>query len=232
MTTAAATADAVRRPSAVTALIVLCQLTAAATVAVELLNFWYAPEQGFGLAVRTSWALLRSLGFLILVWHIRRGRAGARPLGLILTVTTVFAVGRLVVPRTGTPPLPGILGFATFTALCLAVLWLLYRSPSVAAFLVRHQPRLVIDKAGLGWREDAPRRAPVTGWLLTSRVAAFTYTPLMLVPCLVAVGSVADGGIGTVPLIALWFATGIAASWAVAFTVVFLMRGRGWARRL
>lgn len=232
MTTAAAPADAGRRPPAVRALIRLCQLTAVATIAVELLNFWYAPEQGFGLAVRTGWALLRSIGFLVLVWHLRRGRAGARPFGLILAVTTVFAVGRLLVPRTGVPPLPGIVGFVAFTALCVAVVWLLYRSPSVAAHLVRHQPRLVIDRGGLGWRESAPKGPAVPGWLLTSRVAAFTYPPLMLVPCLAAIGEVDDAGLSAVPLIVLWFGAGIAAGFSVGFTMIFLLRGQRWARRL
>jgi len=55
----------VRRPSAVRALTLLLATTAAATVVVELLNWWYAPEQGFGLAVRTGWAMLRSFGFLL-----------------------------------------------------------------------------------------------------------------------------------------------------------------------
>ncbi len=81
-------------------------MTAAATVVVEVLNWWYAPEQGFGLAVRTGWAMLRSFGFLLLIGHVRRGRTVARPFGLILAVTTVFAVGRLIVPRQGVPPLP------------------------------------------------------------------------------------------------------------------------------
>ncbi|MEO3775341.1 hypothetical protein ABGB16_00515 [Micromonospora sp. B11E3] len=62
----------VRRPSAVRALTVLLAVTAAATVVVELLNWWYAPEQGFGLAVRTGWAMLRSLGFLLLIRWARR----------------------------------------------------------------------------------------------------------------------------------------------------------------
>ncbi|KAB1904493.1 hypothetical protein F8274_28400, partial [Micromonospora sp. AMSO31t] len=64
----------VRRPSAVRALTVLLGVTAAATVVVELLNYWYAPEQEFGLAVRTGWAMLRSLGFLLLIGHVKRGR--------------------------------------------------------------------------------------------------------------------------------------------------------------
>ena len=214
------------------ALIVLLQVTAAATVAVEVLNFVYAPEQGWSLAVRTSWALLRSIGFLILVWHVRRGRVGARPFGLILSITTVFAIVRLVVPRNGLPPAPGVAGFVVLTALCGVVLWLLYRNRAVGEFLVRHQPRLVLERGGLVWTQAAPRRTPVTGWPLTARVAAFTYTPLMLVPCLVAMGTVLDTGIGAVPLIGLWFLAAIAFSWAIAFTIIFLLRGRRWARKL
>lgn len=227
MTTAAVTE--VRRPFAVRTLTVLLVATAAATVAVELLNFWYAPEQGFGLAVRTGWALLRSLGFLILVWHVRRGRVGARPLGLILALTTVFAVGRLIVPRAGTPPVPGLVGFAVLAALCGAVVWLLYRSPALGAHLTRHPGRLVIDRRGIFWRSGPPSRPPVAGWLLTTRVAALTYSPLMLVPCLVAVGPVFTGRLLTVPTLVLWFATGIATSYAALFSTFFLLRGRSWA---
>ncbi|MFC4020594.1 hypothetical protein ACFOW4_21995 [Micromonospora sp. GCM10011542] len=222
----------VRRPSAVRVLTTLLATTAAATVAVELLNFWYAPEQGFGLAVRTGWAMLRSLGFLLLIGHVRRGRSAARPFGLILAVTTIFAVGRLLVPRQGVPPLPGVLGFAVLAALCGTVVWLLYRSPALAGHLVRHRPRLVIDSAGISWRETPPRRPQASGWLLTSRVAAFTYSPLMLVPALVAGGSILDGRLAAVPAVLFWFGAGIAASYAVLFCTAFLMRGRRWARTL
>jgi hypothetical protein len=231
MRTAAAITE-VRRPSAVRALTTLLGVTAAATVAVELLNWWYAPEQGFGLAVRTGWAMLRSLGFLLLIGHVDRGRVVARPLGLILAVTTVFAVGRLIVPRHGVPPLPGLLGFALLTVLCGAVVGLLYRSDAVAAHLVRHRKGLVLSGGTIAWREVAPKRPPVTGWLLTSRVAAFTYSPLMLVPALVAGGSVLDGRLGTVPGVLFWFAAGVAVSYLVLFCTAFLMRGRRWARRL
>ncbi|MFC0508022.1 hypothetical protein [Micromonospora costi] len=222
----------VRRPSAVRALTALLAVTAAATVVVELLNWWYAPEQGFGLAVRTGWAMLRSLGFLVLIGHVRRGRTVARPFGLILAVTTVFAVGRLVVPQAGVPPLPGALGFALLTGLCAAVVWLLYRSPALAGHLVRHRPRLVIDRSGFSFREVPPRRPEASGWLLTSRVAAFTYSPLMLVPALIAAGAVLDGRLVAVPAVLVWFGAGVAASWAVLFCTAFLMRGRRWARGL
>ncbi|WP_229399783.1 hypothetical protein [Micromonospora okii] len=231
MRTAAETTQ-VRRPSAVRALTTLLAVTAAATVAVELLNWWYAPERGFGLAVRTGWAMLRSLGFLLLIGHVDRGRAVAKPLGLILAVTTVFAVGRLIVPRQGVPPLPGLLGFALLTALCGAVVWLLYRSGVVAGHLVRHRKGLVISGGTISWREVAPKRPPVTGWLLTSRVAAFTYSPLMLVPALAAGGAVLDGRPGAVPGVLFWFVAGIAVSYLVLFCTAFLMRGKLWARRL
>lgn len=230
MTTAAATE--VRRPSAVRALIGLLGVTAAATVVIELVNWSYAPEQGFVLAVRTGWVLLRSLGFLVLIWHVRRGRAAARPLGLILAGTTVFAVGRLVVPRAGTPPRPGVIGFAVLTLLCAATVWLLYRAPQVQRYLVGYPKRLIIDRQGISWREAAPSRPPVAAWLLTARVAAFTYSPLMLVPCLTAMGRLADGELLAVSAIALWLAAGFLTSYAVLFTTFFLMRGRGWARQL
>ncbi|MFE0589413.1 hypothetical protein [Micromonospora echinospora] len=230
MRTAAATE--VRRPSAVRALTALLAVTAAATVAVDLLNWWYAPEQGFGLAVRTGWALLRAFGFVLLIGHVRRGRTLARPLGLILVVTTVFAVGRLIVPRHGVPPLPGILGFVLLLVLCLAVLWLLYRSPTVAGHLTRHRGRLVIDRQGISWRETPPRRPAVAGWLLTTRVAAFTYTPLMLVPALVAAGTILDGRLAAGPAVAFWFGFALATSYAVLFCTFFLLRGRRWARGL
>ncbi|MEU8217557.1 hypothetical protein AB0C47_17505 [Micromonospora taraxaci] len=222
----------VRRPSAVRVLTILLATTAAATVVVELLNWWYAPEQGFGLAVRTGWAMLRSFGFLLLIGHVRRGRTVARPFGLILAVTTIFAVGRLIVPRQGVPPLPGLLGFGVLTALCAAVVWLLYRSSALAGHLVRHRPRLVIDRAGISWREAPPRRPQANAWLLTSRVAAFTYSPLMLVPALVAGGSILDGRLSAVPAVLFWFGAGIAASYAVLFCTAFLMRGKDWARGL
>ncbi|GAB2926733.1 hypothetical protein GCM10027280_12600 [Micromonospora polyrhachis] len=231
MTTTAA-ATKVRRPSAVRVLTALLVVTALTTVVVELLNWRYAPESGFGLAVRTGWALLRSLGFLVLIRQVRRGRSAARPFGLILAVTTVFAVGRLVVPRAGVPPLPGVLGFATLTLLCGAVVWLLYRSPAVREFMVRHPGRLVIDRQGISWREVPPRRPPIAGWLLTVRAAVFTYSPLMLVPCLVAVGEVVTGRILAGPIVVLWLVAAFGVSYVVLFGTFFLLRGRRWAAGL
>lgn len=219
------------RPRAVRALTWLLVATAAATAGVELLNFWYAPEHGFGLAVRTGWALLRTLGWLILIWHVRRGRAGARPLGLILAVTTVFAVGRLVVPQAGAPPLAGLAGFALLTVLCVLVVVLLYRHAGVRGHLVRHPKKLVVTRQGVDWREATPRRPPVAAWVLTARVAAFTYSPLMLVPALISVGELAAQP-QYILAVVFWFAAGVGASYAVLLTTFFLQRGKAWARQL
>jgi hypothetical protein len=220
------------KPAAVRVLTGLLYLAAVATAVVEALNWWYADEQGFTLGVRTGWALLRSLGFLILVWHVRRGRAGAKPFGLILAVTTVFAVGRLLVPRNGFPPLPGILAFAALALLCATIVGLLYRWPSIQEYLVRHPNRLVAGRKGITWQEAAPRRPQVTGWLLTARVASFTYAPLMLVPCLVSIGEAFDGRLYALPVIVVWFLVAIGVSYAVLFASIFLLRGQWWARWL
>ena len=219
------------RPWSVRVLTWLLAATAAATVGVELLNFWYAPEHGWGLGVRTAWALLRTLGWLVLIWHVRRSRAVAKPLGLILAVTTIFAVGRLVVPQEGAVAWPGLIGFAVLVALCLTVVVLLYQHPGVREHLVRHPNRVVLTKDGISWAEAAPRRPAVSGWLLTSRIAAFTYSPLMLVPAAISIGE-----LGRRPewilAVVFWFAAGIATSYGVLLTTFFLQRGKPWARGL
>lgn len=217
------------RPRAVSALTVLLAATAAATVVVELINYRYAPEHGYDLAIRTGWAMVRTLGWLVLIWHVRRARAVARPLGLILAVTTIFAVGRLVVPRSGTPPLPGLIGFAVLTALCIAVVVLLYRHPTISGHLVRHPKKPVFTRDGLSWEEATPKRAPVAGWLITARVAAFTYSPLMLVPCLISVGELRAKPEYLLAVI-FWFAAAIGISYCVLLTTFFLLRNKAFAR--
>jgi len=223
-----AAAPAAARPAAVRALTWLLAGTAAATVVVEVLNWAYAPEGGYGLAVRTGWALLRTVGFLLLIWHLRAGRSGARPFGLILAVTTVFAVGRLVVPRSGPPALPGVVGFAVLLALCVAVVVVLHR-PAVAEYLRRPRTRLVVGRGGVA-RRPVPPRPPVSSWLLTARVAAFAYGPLMLVSALVAVGAVVDGRVEAIPAVLLWIVAGIGTTYAVLLLTFFLLRGARWAR--
>jgi hypothetical protein len=217
------------RPRAVRALTVLLVVTAAATVGVELLNFWYASEHGWGFGVRTVWALLRTLGWLILIGQVRRARAGAKPLGLILAVTTVFAVGRLVVPATGAPPTPGLIGFGVLTLLCVAVVVLLYRHPGIREHLVRHPKRIVRTEEGLSWQEGAPRRPAAGAWPLTARISAFTYSPLMLVPCLISIGVLRDRPQWTLAVV-FWFMAGFGVSYVVLLTSYFLLRDRPWAR--
>ncbi|NUT32175.1 MAG: hypothetical protein HOV79_03770 [Hamadaea sp.] len=218
------------RPPTVRVLSWLLAVTAAATIVVELLIWWYAESGDFGLAVRTTWAVLRSLGFLLLIRQVRLGRASARPFGLILVVTTLFAVARLVVPKQGLPAAPGVLGFAALLALCAAVLLLLYRSEQIDAYLRRHRRQVVFDRNGISLQEVAPKRPPVAGWVLTARVAVLAYGPLMFVPAVVAIGVVLEGRVTAAPLVAAWFAAAFLTSYVMALTSFFLIRGKRWAR--
>jgi hypothetical protein len=215
----------VMTPRPVRALTALLIATAAATVVVEILNFRYAPDHGFGFAVRTGWALVRTLGWLILISQIRRGRATAKPLSLILAMTTLFAVGRLIVPASGRPPLPGLIGFGVLTVLCLTVVIVLHRHPAVDAHLT-HQPRRpVVTRAGLSFRE-APPGDP---WLLTARLASFSYSPLMLVPALTAAGTLRHRPEWTLAVI-FWILAGIAVSYVALLSAFFIGRGSHRAR--
>lgn len=217
-------------PPAIRALSWLLAVTAVATVVVEVLIWWYADAAGYGMSVRTGWAVLRALGFLLLIRHVRIGRAGARPFGLILCVTTLFAVARLIVPKQGLPGFAGVLGFAVLLGLCTAVMLLLYKSPSVEAYLKRHPRRLTFDRDGIQLREVAPKRPPVPGWLLTVRVAGLAYGPLMLVAAAVAVGVLFTGRPQALPIIVGWFLAGLVTSYFMGLTTFFLIRGNRWPR--
>jgi hypothetical protein len=195
--------------------------TALATILVDVVNLHYAAEAGFALAVRTGWAALRAAGFLFLMREVRFGRLTARPLGLILAISTVFASARLVQPKHGAllPRWPVVAGLVVVAALCTAVIWHLFRSPAIEAHLTRRRPRRVVPP-----------------WVLTARVAALSYSALMFVPCLVALSTL----FGTprlrpelaVPLVVSWFAlafvTGLVAG-IISFVALF---GHGWARLL
>jgi hypothetical protein len=218
------------RPRAVRVLAWLLALTAAATVVVEMLIWWYAQNGDFGLFVRTGWALLRSLAFLLLIRQVLNGRAGARPFGLILAVTTLFAVARLVLPKEGLPAAPGIVGFSALFALCVADILLLYKSEQVGAYLTRHARRVVIDRDGISVKATAPKRPPVRGWLLTTRVAALAYTPLMLVPAIVSIGLIFDGQPTAISVVTMWITAALLIGYAIAITTVFVVRGHQWAR--
>jgi hypothetical protein len=199
----------------------LIAVTALAVVVVELVNLYTLDEPGWGIAVRTFWALLRVVGFLALMRAVRFGRAGARPFGLILAVTTVFAVARLVEPRQGSPVPQAtvVIAFAVLVLLCAAVVWLLFRSPAVQDHL-----------------SARPVRRHIPGWVLTVRVAVLAYGPLLLVPLLVAVGTLFDEGERRLDLATtgglligwggLFAAVGLTAPWVSLFVVW----GKGWAR--
>jgi hypothetical protein len=212
-------------PRPVRVLTALLIATAAATVVVEVLNFQYAPDHGVGFAVRTAWALARTLGWLVLIYQVRRARATAKPLGLILAMTTLFAVGRLIVPSSGRPPLPGLIAFGVLTLLCLTVVALLYRHPAVDAHLI-HQPRRpVLTREGLSLRE-APPSDP---WVLTARLASFSYSPLMLVPALIAAGTLRHRQEWILAVV-FWILAGIAVSYAALLSAFFVGRGSHCAR--
>jgi hypothetical protein len=200
----------------------LIGLTAAAVVVVEALNLLSVDEPGFALVVRTVWAFLRVLGFLVLMRAVRYGRSASRPFGLILAVTTVFAVARLTTPREGSlVPQPTVLvGLAVLTVLCAAIVWLLYRSPAVADHIATR-----------------PVRRHVPGWVLTARIAVLAYAALLLVPFLVALGTAfgddrrLDVAV-TVDLLAIWFVLFLVVSFTAPFVSFFVVMGKGWARVL
>jgi len=207
---------------AVRRLRLLIALTAVAVVVVEAVNLVVATDAGPGLVVRTAWALLRVVGFLALMRAVRLGRVIARPFGLILAVTTVFAVARLATPRNGSlmPRVEVLVGLAVLTLLCGVVVGLLYRSPAVAAHLAHR-----------------PARRPVPLAVLTARVAALSLAPLVLVPLLVGLGLLfADDRPHPLPrmivLLGIWAALFLAVSVVAPVGSFFVLRGKGWARWL
>lgn len=212
-------------PRPVRLLTVLLIATAAATVVVEVLAFRYAPEHGAGFAVRTGWALVRTLGWLVLISQVRRARATAKPLSLILSMTTLFAVGRLIVPSSGRPPLPGLAGFGVLTLLCLTVVVLLHRHPAVDAHLTRQPRRPVLTREGLAFRETPPGDP----WVLTARLASFSYSPLMLVPALIAAGTLRHRLEWTLAVV-FWILAGVGVSYVALLCAYFLRRGSDRAR--
>jgi hypothetical protein len=201
----------------------LIALTALSVIAVEAVTFLAAEEAGFSLAVRTMWALLRVIGFLVLMRAVRYGRSAAKPFGLILAITTVFAVARLAQPRNGSlVPRPEVIGgLVVLAVLCGAVVWLLYRSPAVHEHL-----------------STRPMRRHVPGWVLTARVAVLAYGALLLIPFLVAVGTLFDPEARRLPvpytvgLLIIWFVLFLAVGFTVPLGSFFVVVGKGWARWL
>jgi hypothetical protein len=199
----------------------LIAVTALAVVAVETLNLVSVDEPSVALAVRSGWALLRVIGFLVLMRAVRFGRMVARPFGLVLAVTTVFAVARLAEPRSGSPvPESAVLvGLVVLAVLCGAVVWGLYRSSAVQEHL-----------------SGRPVRRHVPGWILTLRVAALAYGALLVVPLLVAVGTVfARRALAlpvTLALFGAWFVLAVLVMLTAGWGSFFAVLGKRWARRL
>jgi hypothetical protein len=210
-----------QRPPAATAasraLRALILATAIATVLVDLANLHYAAEAGWALGVRTVWALARAIGFLFLMRAVRFGRMSAKPFGLILAATTVFAVFRLAQPKSGRllPPIPVLIGMVVLTALCAAIVWLLYRSDAVHEHLSARQARRHLDP-----------------WALTARVAALAFSALLIVPFLVAISAVYHHRAGVLgpPLLTVWGALCLVVTFVVPLSSLFVLYAKGWAR--
>jgi hypothetical protein len=192
--------------------------TAVATVLVEVVNLSYTDEVGTALKIRTFWAVLRAVGFLALMRAVRFGRPASRPFGLVLAITTVFAVARLVQPRHGglMPHWQVLVGFLVLTGLCLAVVAMLYRSPSIAAHL-----------------SGRPVRRHIPGWVLTARIGALAFSALLAVPFAVAVPSL--GGVNrhdpvALVLVPVWLGLIVLVGFTASFASFFVVLGRPWAR--
>ncbi len=198
----------------------LLALTAAANAAVDMFALALhvsgdLPEESAGVAVRTVWALLRSLGFLILIWHLRAGRVGAWPLAIVLTVTTIFGAARLAPWSSGGTPAATalIVGFVVTAVLCVAIL-VLFRTPAVRAHLTRRPPK---------WNNPS--------WVVTARVLALSFTALLLVPCLVAFGTLfGDQPLAKAPVVVGWLVFALTVNWILPPVVLFVRRGHRWAR--
>jgi hypothetical protein len=216
-------------PGTVRLLIALLFLTAFSTAAAEVLNWWFTRDADYGLFVRTTWALIRSLAFLLVIWQVRRGRATAPPFALILAATTLFALGRLVIPKQGMPSTLGIAAFAWVALLSAVVLFLLYRSAEVREYLSRHPSRVVFTSKGVEWKAMPPRRPPIPGWLLTARVAALSYGPLVVVAAAVAMGRVFAGRVDLLTVVLPWLVGGLALAYVMGLLTIFLIRGKRWS---
>jgi hypothetical protein len=153
---------------------------------------------------------------------VRFGRAGARPFGLILAITTVFAVARLAEPTRGSfvPRTAVIIGFAVLAGLCAGMVWALYRHPGVDAHL-----------------STRPMRRHIPAWVLTARVAVISLIALIIVPLLIAAGDTFSSDRRepvaiAVPLLVAWLAMALVLGFVVPPSTLFLLQGKAWARWL
>jgi hypothetical protein len=200
----------------------LIVLTAVTVVVVEAVNVLAADEPGFSLFVRSTWALLRVIGFLFLMRAVRYGRQAARSFGLILSITTVFAVARLAEPRAGSlvPPASVIVGFLVLALLGGAVVWMLYQSSAIDEHL-----------------SNRPVRRHIPGWVLTARMAVLSYSALTLIPVLVACGTVFSDDrrlslAATLPLLGGGFLLVFVLLMVSPFSSFLVVVGKAWARVL
>lgn len=200
----------------------LIGLTASTVVVVEAINVLAADEPGFSLFVRSGWALLRVIAFLVLLRAVRWGRQAARPFGLILAITTVFAVARLAEPRQGSlvPPVEVVVGFVVLALLCGAMVALLYKSAAIDEHL-----------------STRPMRRHIPGWVLTARMALLSYAALTLVPLLVACGTVFSDDrrlsmAATLALLGGGFALFFVLLMVAPFSSFLVVVGKAWARVL
>jgi hypothetical protein len=197
----------------------LIVITALTVIVVESLNILSVDEPGFSLFIRSMWAALRVIGFLFLMRAVRFGRAAAKPFGLILAVTTVFAVARLAEPREGTlvPPFAVVIGFVVLLVECTAIVVMLYKSSAVHEHL-----------------SARPVRRHIPGWVLTARVAVLAYAALVLIPFLVAVGTLfGDSRLPltvAVPIMGGWLFLFLVLTFIVPLSSFFVVLGKGWAR--
>jgi len=133
----------------------------------------------------------------------------------------VFAVARLSEPRAGSlvPQRAVVVGFVVLALLCSAVVWMLYKSPAVHEHL-----------------SAKPVRRHVPGWVLTARVAVLAYGALLLVPLIVAVGTLVNDRrqplAVSLVLVGVWFGLFLAVSFAVPLGSFFVVIGKRWARWL
>jgi hypothetical protein len=102
---------------------------------------------------------------------------------------------------------------------------LLYRHPAVDAHLTRQPRRPVLTSEGLSFRETPPGDP----WVLTARLASFSYSPLMLVPALIAAGTLRHRLEWSLAVV-FWILSGIAVSYVALLSSIFIRRGSHRAR--
>jgi hypothetical protein len=119
------------------------------------------------------------------------------------------------------PPAPVLAGFAVLAVLCGAVVWQLFRSPAVDAHLRR---------------PSTLQRRQIPVGVLTARVAGLSLSALLLVPCLVAIGTLFEeprlSRAVAIPLVTAWLAGTLLLGFLAPWITIFVMLGQRWARMI